>query len=69
MTFSGKQVNNGYFEDIIYHNESTKLEEIENGEFKIATSFSLIDTSDDNGNNPIKRQDMFSFKDFKKLFF
>lgn len=69
MTFNGKWVDNGYFEDIIYHDNSTKIEEIENGEFKIATSFSLIDTSDDNGNNPVKRQDMFSFKDFKKLFF
>lgn len=69
MTFNGKWVDNGYFEDIIYHDESTKSEEIEDGEFKISTSFSLIDTSDDNGNNPIKRQDMFSFKDFKKIFF
>lgn len=69
MTFNSKWVDNGYFEDIIYHDDATTIEEIENGEFKITTSFSLRDTSDDNGNNPFKRQDIYSFKDFKKLFY
>jgi len=69
MTFNGKWVDNGYFEDIIYHDATTAIEEIENGEFKITTSFSLRDTSDNDGNNPVKRQDIYSFKDFKKLFF
>lgn len=69
MTFNSKWVDNGYFEDIIYHDDTTTIEEIENGEFKITTSFSLRDTSDNDGSNPVKRQDIYSFKDFKKLFF
>lgn len=69
MTFNGKLVDNGYFEDIIYHDKETKIEEIENGKFTITTTFALYDRISESGNNTIKRQDIPSFKELKKIFF
>ena len=69
MTFNGKWVDNGYFHDIIYHDINTETENLNDKSFKLTTVFHITNTSNEEGNNPVKRQDIPSFKELKKLFY
>lgn len=69
MTFNGKWVDNGYFHDIIYHDTHIDIKNINNESFKLTTVFHITNTSNEEGNNPVKRQDIPSFKELKKLFY
>ena len=66
LLLSGEYVDNGTFDDIIYH--KNKNDPSEGGAFKIINTFNINDTSDVNGKNLVKRQDIASFKELKKVF-
>lgn len=70
MTFNGKWVDNGYFDDIVYHKEDITKENIDKyNSFVIKNTFDILDTSDINGNTNDIRRDAPSFKELKKIYF
>lgn len=67
MLFSGDYVDNGSFDDIVFHLDKSNIEKDSN--FKISNTYLIRDTSDQNGKNLIKRQDIMSFKELKRVFY
>lgn len=65
MTFNGRWVDNGYFNDIIYHDVPITVDNEESyDKFTILNTFQLENTG-----NSYKHQDLQSFKELKKIFF
>ncbi len=67
LLLSGKYVDNGTFDDIVYHINKSSIDK--DAHFKISNSFLIRDTSDEKGRNLIKRQDIASFRELKKIFY
>lgn len=67
MLFTGDYVDNGSFDDIVYHKNKEEINK--DSFFDISTEFLIRDTSDKYGKNPIKRQDIVSFKELKRVFY
>lgn len=66
MTFNGRLVDNGYFDDVIYHEEKITKENMDKYKsFSISNTFSLKNPD----SIPMKTQDIQSFKELKKIFF
>lgn len=65
--FSGEYVDNGSFDDIVYHTSGKDIPK--DACFTISTTYLIKDTSDEDGKNLIKRQDIATFKELKKIFF
>lgn len=66
MLFSGDYVDNGSFDDVVYHKDKSDIKK--DSVFTISTKYLIRDTSDDNGKNRVKRQDIMSFKELKRVF-
>ena len=66
MLFSGEYTDNGSFDDIIYHTPQNKIEK--DACFTISNVFRIKDTSNEYGKNLVKRQDIASYKELKKVF-
>ena len=67
MLFNGEYVDNGFFDDIIFHE---KIEDIKDSDtFKISNTFILRDNSDQNGYSIRKRQDSSSFRELKRIYY
>lgn len=64
---SGEYVDNGSFDDVIYHVNRKDIKD--NDIFKISSSYLIRDTSDAQGKNLVKRQDIVSFKELKRVFY
>lgn len=67
LLLSGEYVDNGSFDDIVYHIDKSKIQK--DAVFKISTEFLIRDTSNEQGKNLIKRQDTVSFKELKRVFY
>lgn len=67
LLLSGDYVDNGSFDDIVYHNDKDNIEK--NTTFKITNTYLIKDTSNEQGKNLIKRQDIVSFKELKRVFY
>ena len=67
MLFNGEYVDNGFFDDIIFHE---KIEDINDTDtFKISNTFILRDNADQNGYSIRKRQDSSSFRELKRIYY
>lgn len=66
MTFNGEYTDNGFFDDIISHIYS---EENVKQSFKLSNTFIITNTLDDSGYTPVKRQDITSFKELKRIYY
>ena len=67
MLFTGDYVDNGFFNDIIFHE---KIEDIKSTDtFTISNTFILRDNADQNGYSARKRQDSSSFRELKRIFY
>ena len=66
MLFSGDYADNGSFDDIIYHHYKQDIKE--DSYFTITNSFRIKDTSNEYGKNLVKRQDIASYKELKRVF-
>lgn len=67
MLFTGDYVDNGFFDDIIYHE---KIEDIIDFDtFEISNTFILRDNSYQNGYSIRKRQDSSSFRELKRIYY
>lgn len=67
LLFSGDYVDNGSFDDIIYHINKNDIKKDDS--FKITNTYLIQDTSDEQGKNLVKRQDIVSFKELKRVFY
>jgi len=67
LLLSGDYVDNGSFDDIIYHNKKDDINK--NTTFKITNTYLIRDTSNEQGKNLVKRQDIVSFKELKRVFY
>lgn len=67
LLLSGDYVDNGSFDDIIYHNNKDDIDK--NATFKIENTYLIKDTSNEQGKNLVKRQDIVSFKELKRVFY
>lgn len=67
LLLSGEYVDNGSFDDIIYHTNKNNIKKDDS--FKITNTYLIQDTSDEQGKNLIKRQDIVSFKELKRVFY
>lgn len=66
MLFTGEYVDNGFFDDIIYHDNINDIADSDT--FKISNTFILRDNSDNNGYSLRKRQDSSSFRELKRIY-
>lgn len=66
MLFTGDYVDNGFFNDVIYHENIEDIKDTDT--FKISNTFILRDNADGNGYSLRKRQDSSSFRELKRIF-
>ena len=66
LLLSGEYVDNGSFDDIIYHINKNDIKKDDS--FKITNTYLIQDTSNEQGKNLVKRQDIVSFKELKRVF-
>ncbi len=66
MLLSGEYTDNGSFDDIVYHTSKDQIHK--DACFVISNSFLIKDTSNEYGKNLVKRQDIASYKELKKVF-
>lgn len=67
LLLSGEYVDNGSFDDIIYHINKNDIKKDDS--FKITNTYLIQDTSNEQGKNLVKRQDIVSFKELKRVFY
>ena len=67
LLLSGEYVDNGSFDDVVYHENKDAIPK--DATFKTTTTFLIRDTSNEHGKNLIKRQDVVSFKELKRVFY
>lgn len=67
MLFTGDYVDNGFFNDIIYHENTENLKDGDT--FKISNTFILRDNADESGYSLRKRQDSSSFRELKRIYY
>lgn len=67
MLFNGEYVDNGFFDDIIFHENLENIKDFDT--FKISNTFILRDNADQNGYSIRKRQDSSSFRELKRIFY
>lgn len=67
LLLTGEYVDNGSFDDVVYHENKKDIPK--DATFKISNTYLIRDTSNEYGKNPIKRQDLVSFKELKRVFY
>lgn len=67
LLLSGEYVDNGSFDDVVYHENKDDIPK--DATFKTTNAFLIRDTSNEYGKNLIKRQDVVSFKELKRVFY
>lgn len=67
LLLSGNYVDNGSFDDVVYHKNRNDITSEDT--FTISSSYLIHDSSNEWGKNPVKRQDIATFKELKRVFY